>query len=33
VDGVWVVVDEKTAREKVSHTFRNKKQEVLKEAS
>jgi hypothetical protein len=31
VDGVWVDVDEKTAREKVSHTFRmrNKKQDAL----
>jgi hypothetical protein len=32
VDGVWADVDEKTVREKVSHTFRNKKQDALKEA-
>jgi hypothetical protein len=33
VDGVWVDVDEQTAREKDSHTFRNKKQDALEEVS
>jgi hypothetical protein len=33
VDGVWVDVDEQTAREKVSHTFRNKKVYALEEVS
>jgi hypothetical protein len=33
LDGVWVDVDEQTAREKVSHTFRNKKQDALEEVS
>jgi hypothetical protein len=29
VDGVWVEVDDETARSKVSHTFRNKKMELV----